>query len=106
MRLEMGPDESNFAKWLLGVGEGNLNDADGALELPEDILTKDSDALINSVFPGIHGPTPPHLQIISLSVRSLPPGTVLNVSSELGVMPGDTLRDCYKPFTILDIIVP
>jgi hypothetical protein len=59
MRLDVGPDETEFAKWLLDVGNGTINDADDNINLPDDMTTRDSNALIDFIFPGIDGPTPP-----------------------------------------------
>ncbi|KAF7334120.1 ATP-dependent DNA helicase [Mycena venus] len=76
MRLEAGPDGSNFAKWLLDVGHGTINDDEGALTLPDDMLTGDSNALINSIFPGIRCPTPPPNYFLERSILAAQNGDV------------------------------
>jgi hypothetical protein len=60
MRLDIGPAETQFAEWLLDVGHGRLNNPDDdTLELPADMTTHDNETLIDFIFPGIGGPTPP-----------------------------------------------
>lgn len=59
MRLEVGPEEVEFGKWLLDIGYGRANRADGTVDLPSESVTRDSNSLIDFIYPGIDGPTPP-----------------------------------------------
>jgi hypothetical protein len=59
MRLDIGPEESQFAEWLLDVGYGRANRHDNTIDLPPDMVCRESNALIDAVFPGVSGPTPP-----------------------------------------------
>ncbi|XP_021986951.1 uncharacterized protein LOC110883536 [Helianthus annuus] len=66
MRLTIGrstsdiEDINNFAKWLLDLGEGNVgcsNDGEASIEIPPDLLIKDTSdpisSLIDFVYPSI-----------------------------------------------------
>jgi hypothetical protein len=57
MRLDIGPEELQFAEWLLDIGTGRANRPDNTVDLPpdSDMVCRDTDVLINSVFPGIPG---------------------------------------------------
>jgi hypothetical protein len=77
MRLDVGPEEEQFAEWLLDVGHGRLNDpADGTMALPFDIITRDSENLIDSIFPRINGPTPPPSYFLECSILAARNGDV------------------------------
>jgi hypothetical protein len=91
MRLDVGPEEEQFAEWLLDVGHGRLNDpADGTLALPDDIVTRDSENLIDSIFPGINGPTPPPSYFLERSILAARNGDVDGLNNNvLGRMVGE-----------------
>jgi hypothetical protein len=59
MRLDIGPEESQFAEWLLDVGYGRANRHDNTIDLPPDMVCRENNALIDAVFPGVSGPTAP-----------------------------------------------
>lgn len=49
-----------FAQWLLDVGHGSLNDAEGRVALPTSMRCDDTRALIDAVHPGVQSrPSPP-----------------------------------------------
>lgn len=60
MRLESGgPDEREFAAWLLDVGHGRGVREDGTIPLREGMESSDAPSLINFVYPGISSTPPP-----------------------------------------------
>jgi hypothetical protein len=83
MRLDAGPEEAEFAKWLLDVGNGTVNDTDGAVELPDSMVTQNSDALIDSIFPGIRGPTPPPNYFLERSILAARNGDVDGLNDDI-----------------------
>ncbi|KAI3794661.1 hypothetical protein L1987_37294 [Smallanthus sonchifolius] len=65
MRLSIGSQPSDiqrtniFAKWLLDIGEGNvggINDGEATIDIPDDLLIKDSSDLISSLIDFVYPP--------------------------------------------------
>ncbi|KAF7372298.1 ATP-dependent DNA helicase [Mycena venus] len=84
MRLDVGLAESQFAEWLLDVGYGRLNNPDdGTIELPADVVTRDSDNLIDTIFPGIDGPTPPPSYFLERSILAARNGDVDGLNEDV-----------------------
>lgn len=58
-RLERVREEQAFGNWLLDVGHGRNIAEDGTIALPENMRCGSTNALIDFIYPGISGPTPP-----------------------------------------------
>lgn len=59
MRLEQGPEEQDFANWLLDVGHGRDISNDGTIALPTDMTCQTIPSLIDFIYPGIGTQPPP-----------------------------------------------
>jgi hypothetical protein len=73
MRLRDDHDTDAFAVWLLKVGRGENCDEDNEVEIPQDICSRDTESLMNSVYPDIDSSPPPppdYLNRIILAPRN------------------------------------
>jgi hypothetical protein len=101
MRLDNGPEESQFAQWLLDIGYGRTNRDDSTVELPPEMVCRDSNSLIESIFPGISGPTPPPNFFLERTILAARNGDVDGLNEDvLGRMRGD-----HRTFVSADNIV-
>lgn len=91
MCLDVGPAESQFAEWLLDIGRGTSNDPeDGTVELPADMVTRDNNDLIDFIFPGVNGPTPPPNYFFERTILAARNGDVDGLNDDvLGRMRGE-----------------
>lgn len=91
MRLDVGPNEAQFAQWLLDVGPGRLNDPkDDTIPLPDDMVTRNSDHLIDFIFPGIHDAVPPPNYFLERTILAARNGDVDGLNDDiLDRMPGE-----------------
>ncbi|KAF7372308.1 ATP-dependent DNA helicase [Mycena venus] len=91
MRLDVGPEESQFAEWLLDIGYGRTNRADNTVDLPPGMACRNSGVLIDSVFPGIEGPIPPPNYFLERTILAARNGDVDDLNDTvLSRMPGDS----------------
>ncbi|XP_076922526.1 uncharacterized protein LOC143584331 [Bidens hawaiensis] len=123
MRLTIGSDSSNieqtrlFAKWLLDLGEGKVggpNDGETEIEIPHDLLIKDSlyplSDLIEFVYPDILSnyknkeffeeravlaPTNEVVQQINDRLLDMLPGSEHQYLSSDSVCPDECLSDSF-----------
>ncbi len=56
MRLDRTPESDLHATWLLEIGAGTNWDANETIEIPPQMRSPDMDALIASIYPGVHLP--------------------------------------------------
>lgn len=83
MRLDVGPEETEFGSWLLGIGKGAHNDEDDNISLPADMVTRNTDALIDFIFPGINGPTPPPSYFLERTILAARNGDVDGLNDDI-----------------------
>lgn len=76
MRLDAGEEEAEFAAWLLDIGHGRNIQDDGKIDIPGDMQCADLKSLIDFVYPGIDGITPPPEYFLDRSILAARNGDV------------------------------
>lgn len=84
MRLEgMDAEEADFARWLLDVGHGRNNMVDGTVELPDGMVCRDCDTLVDAIYPEISGPTPPPQYFLERTILAARNGDVDGINENV-----------------------
>ena len=105
MRLEHSPEENLFARWLLNVGHGTINDDRGMIQLPESMTTFDTQTLINRIYGDLllmqHVPSPRFF--MERAILAPTNGNVHSINqSILNQMSGDELTHLSADYVIVE----